>query len=262
MNEKTVPHVHLRHGFNDSDPTPKAMRPLPGLRRTALVFSPFRLGAKPVNLCWSDCAPLYWQIISGIGELLPEAAFSVVDHERRFALPEDWIEAERLGFSDPDDEPDAPPRCVWTGPDGAAFVDARTEYWRYAGGPAPYSDSWTVSFYSATPELDSAVRDVIVRLCSKARLPVLSEKSERPKPSPPVRRIGPHPYGIYVLSAGAAAAAVFLLFVDSKGPFAARAFVFWFCAIFSVWMLRIALREERALSDPDRADLYGERRDP
>ena len=32
MNEKTVPNVHLRHGFNDSDPTPKAMRPLPGLR--------------------------------------------------------------------------------------------------------------------------------------------------------------------------------------------------------------------------------------
>jgi hypothetical protein len=55
---------------------------------------------------------------------------------------------------------------------------------------------------------------------------------------------------------------VFLLFVDSKGPFAARAFAFWFCAIFSVWMLRIALREERALSDPDRADRYGERRDP
>ena len=250
--ERTAPNVYVRRGFNDCDPTPKAMRSMPGLRRTALVLSPFRTGAKPVNLDWENCAPLYWRLIGDISELLPEASLAIVNGNRRFNTPEAWLAAERLGFTDPDDGPDAPPRCVWTGAAGAPLVDARTEFWCYAGGPPPYSDSWTISFYSATPELDAAVHAAIVRRCAEAGTPILDDRMEHSAPVPPRRRPRPHPYGLYFLSAAFAMLAVFLLFFPDR---IAKLF-FVLLTGFSLWMLRIALRLERELAEHN--DFYGE----
>jgi hypothetical protein len=89
--------------------------------------------------------------------------------------------ADRRKFeADPDDVHEPPARCVWRDGGGRTRVDARTEYWYYAGGPSPYSDSWTISFYSDTPELDEAIHGAILHRCAEAGLRIADEKPETP----------------------------------------------------------------------------------
>ena len=258
---RVVPNVYLRRGFNENDPTPAAMRASPNLRRTALILSPFRAGAKPANLRWPDCAPLYWRLVSDVSELVPDSVLTIVDGTRRFSSRDEWLAEERKTLADPDDDPEAPARCVWNGPDGAPLVDARTEYWHCAGGPAPYSDSWTISFYSATPALDEAVRDAILRRCAEAGLPIVDDKPEGDHPVPLRRRPRPHPYGIYALAVVFAIAALFFLFVLPAGTRASDKYLIFLLfgavsVLHAVWAIRI----ERSI--PPAGAPYGESDDP
>ena len=172
------PAIFLRRGFNGLNDPPKAMAAEPGLRRTALVFSPPAINVDEGPDDWELCADVYWRIVADIGKLLPDATLGIVAPfgTARFSTPEEWLAAE----ADPDDIHEPPARCFWRDGGGRTRVDARTEFWSNIGGPSPYSDSYTVSFYSDTPELDEAVHDSIVEHCAEAGLQIVNEKSETP----------------------------------------------------------------------------------
>ena len=177
------PTIFLRRGFNGLDDPPEAMATAPGLRRTALVFSPPVINVDGDPDDWELCADVYWRIVADIGRLLPDATLCIVAAHgtARFSTPEEWMAADRRKFeADPDDVHEPPARCVWRDGGGRTRVDARTEYWYYAGGPSPYSDSWTISFYSDTPELDEAIHGAILRRCAEAGLRIADEKPETP----------------------------------------------------------------------------------
>ena len=177
------PTIFLRRGFNGLCDLPRAMADEPDLRRTALIFSPPDRTVDEGPDDWELCADVYWRIVADIGSLLPAATLHIfaAHGEERFSTPEQWLAAERCRFkTDPDDIHEPPVRCFWLDSEGRTHVDARTEFWVHCGGPSPYSESYTISFYSDTPELDAAIHDAIERRCVEAGLRIANEKTETP----------------------------------------------------------------------------------
>lgn len=256
------PTIFLRRGFNGLDDPPEAMAAAPGLRRTALVFSPPLINVDGGPDDWELCADVYWRIVADIGTLLPDATLGIVAAHgtARFSTPEEWMAADRRKFeADPDDVHEPPARCVWRDGGGRTRVDARTEYWYYAGGPSPYSDSWTISFYSDTPELDEAIHGAILRRCAEAELRIANEKPETPGSvridADPFARWTARVMWLFFACLGIAA----VVRMDTWPDRAAMVGIFLF--VWAVFKLveRINLwREERRVR---KADLYGENGD-
>ena len=62
-----------------------------------------------------------------------------------------------------------------------AFID--TECWAQAGGPFPYSDSWTFSVYRST-DSSTKLQDACCQVCTKHDHAILDEMRGSPKPEP------------------------------------------------------------------------------
>ena len=256
------PTIFLRRGFNGLYDPPKAMAAEPGLRRTALVFSPPVIGVDDGSDDWELCADVYWRIVADVGTLLPDSTLSIVaiDGIERFSAPEEWLAAERRRFeADPGDIHEPPARCFWRDSAGRTRVDARTEFWSQCGGPSPYSDSYTVSFYSDEPELDEAIRGAILRRCAEAGLRVANERTETPGSvriaPPPAERWTKRIMWIFFACLVVAAVVRF----DDRRDQAAMVGIFLFVWVAYLLIERInRWREERRFRNED---IYGEKLD-
>lgn len=132
--------VYICRGFNRYVVLPSEIKKESGLKRTALVFSPDFNGHSVLEWdCVKDCL---WDAVDEI-----KLGFR------------SSIEIER----DDDENDDVPLRVAFAA-EGRLRCIMLAEFWCNVGGPFPYSDSYTFSFFTRSDLDDSAVMASLLKV--------------------------------------------------------------------------------------------------
>jgi len=126
--------ISLVYGFHEYSEPPGGFADEPELHRFAVIFLP---GEFP-EIDWKYCHSFYMKLLAAVSQAM-EVSDVFIFTESGVASALD--EFARTG---PEDAPCS--ACLKK--NGRTVCIAETEFWAYCGGPPPYSDSYTVSFYT------------------------------------------------------------------------------------------------------------------
>ena len=135
--------AYICRGFNRCVVLPFEMKKDAGLKRTALVFSPDFCGHAAVE----------WRYVKGY---MREVVDEIIQCCRS-SVEVKW---------DRDKSDDAPLRVLFE-TDGELRCIMLTEFWCNVGGPFPYSDSYTFSFFTRTDSDDRMIVASLLKVMGK-----------------------------------------------------------------------------------------------
>lgn len=133
-------HISIVEGFHPYVHLPKEVEEKGLIHRIAVIFHTAR---EEVDYMFFDF-PLFFEFIQTIGQSLTSEMIKVKDDTKGRHSFRDYIDSQlRIG---PEDR--FPPKEIYFYKKSEIQCFLATELWVYAGGPQPYSDSYTFSIYS------------------------------------------------------------------------------------------------------------------
>ena len=158
-------HFTLVSGYlPELDELPETAQQLGLLRRVAIVLN-------------HDDVPhsqLYWDLLAALVKTLrADKVWFELDTFPGESISFESVSAMRQ-YVDACPEVSAPFDRAMLYLGGRAHVFIHVEKWAMAGGPFPYSDSWTFAIYRDTDDV-ARLRDACYRVCTKYGLPIEEE---------------------------------------------------------------------------------------
>ena len=151
--------VHIINGFHNFVEPPKEFEKDAFLRRAAVVFIPDTICSNPSEE-WLSVFPAFVSIIKRTICLFNANSIEILHYGKVFDSIGKYEEYILSLPKDDDDISIEPPRQIRFVSQNSSVCVMEAEYWAYYGGPPPYSDSFTISFYA----YDGAI-DGIVSIC-------------------------------------------------------------------------------------------------
>lgn len=168
----TLASICLINGFHPYVKMPVEASVFPSPSRFSVIFRPF-----PGD-DWIVYLPFYLDLISSLAK---ELGFDdvLVSADENTCMGFDDYCSHINALSDDDQEP--PEKVVFHKQDPSECVVADTEFWMAVGGPHPYSDSFTVSFYSAV-DISGVLDAICTRLAIQHKIIIESRIAASPIP--------------------------------------------------------------------------------
>lgn len=169
--------IHIVRGYHRYTSTPEQAVQNHLENRFAVILDPFQ----PIPEEWDFDVELLLAILTAISSVIDCDAFiaEINDDTQFHSLAEycDWFHAMPVDMKEM-------PRRIQYWKKGKLVCFEETEFWALCGGPAPYHDSYTLSFYTATNPAN-AFQAACLAACRKINGRVGEIYQGSPTPIPP-----------------------------------------------------------------------------
>lgn len=161
------------YGFDPYTSPPEQLIGCEDLKRLAVVFKP-NLG---LNTEWKYYEECYLQFIHATQTVTKVSSVEILWENISFSSVAEY--ENRLSSLGDDEEHFPPERVVFRNNEEIVAV-AETEFWVNCGGPQPYSDSYTIAFYTKDKGIEYPLKEKFFKILSSSGVPIVDELVVKP----------------------------------------------------------------------------------